>query len=190
MWPSVTVLFLRLGQAANMHSQAVKRIRGYCLKGFFSEGEHIFEYCQLRITVSASVCNIFKPFYLQGHLEQCWISGKSWIINSALHQVFCSCLLTTIKGREICTKNPHLFLILTPPFPTSFFFQENRTNASVFNTLIKSWTLCKYFFLCYGLLCQALICSKAWSNPMFAGWWKWYQSTPYLFKCAFRTGNP
>lgn len=48
MWPSVTVLFLILGQAAKVHSQAVERARGHYLKGFFSEGGHILEYCQLR----------------------------------------------------------------------------------------------------------------------------------------------
>lgn len=69
------------------------------------------------------VTYFFKPFYLQGHLEKCWISGKSWTLNSALHQVFCFCLvLTTVKGRKYTPKILiYSWSLLSPSqFPSSF----------------------------------------------------------------------
>lgn len=58
MRPSVTVCFLILGQAANWHSQTVKRVQRALPQGVFG-GRLSWNAVSEKTTVSASACNTF-----------------------------------------------------------------------------------------------------------------------------------
>lgn len=136
------------------------------------------------------VTYFFKPFYLQGHLEKCWISGKSWTLNSALHQVFCFCLvLTTVKGRKYTPKILiYSWSLLSPSqFPSSFKDIGQRPVC-----LIQRLSHGLFISIFFGVM---VCCVKLWSAAVLGQVTCLLSDEDaakalYLFKCTCRPGNP